>query len=128
MVVNVFVDIALSLSSPSVPLPNAHPAGPELPTTLIMIHMVLAAFILFQCVVVFFYWLGRPWSRWLLLVGCIFYLYGLVDFPLHWHRSRPGAILAIGSAALALYLIWYLHTDRVRYWFAYSQAPSTTDK
>jgi hypothetical protein len=128
MVLNVFADIALSLISPSVELANTHSSGPGLSATVIIVHVVLIAFTVFQCTVVFFYWLGRPWSRWFVLVGCLFYLTGLRYLPRQWHQSHPSAALTVGSAVLAFYLIWYIHTDVVRAWMTRPRAVYATDK
>ena len=132
MVVNIFVDVVLSLLSPTVAMPNADSNGPGLSPFVIAVHIALAVFLVVQCVVVLYYWLGRSWARWLVLVGCIFYLIGLKDLASQWHlhRSYASAGLTLGSAALAVYLIRYLHTRDVRDWLARSTiaAPTPTSK
>jgi hypothetical protein len=128
MVVNIFVDVALSLISPTVVRPNDPSHGPEISTFVIVLHIALVAFVVMQCVVVLYYWLGRSWARWFVLVGCIFYLIGLKDLSSQWHlhHSYVTAALTLGSAALAVYLIWYLHTRDVRDWFARGTATATS--
>lgn len=122
MVVNIFLDVALPFISPTVTMTNERSGGPALSTVLIALHIALAALIAFQFIVVLYYWLGRFWARWFVLVGCIYYLVGLKDLISQWHlhHSYATAGLTLGSAALALYLIWYLHTADVRDWFARS--------
>jgi hypothetical protein len=130
MVVNIFADVILSLLSPSPVAPNTGPHGPTFSSFVIVLHIALAVFVTGECVAVLYYWLGRSWARWLVLFGCIFYLVGLKDLASQWrlHHSVMNASLTIGSAALAVYLLWYLHTGEVRDWFARSMtaaAPST---
>ena len=126
MVVNIFVDVVLSLLSPTVVAPNPGSHGSAFSPFVIALHIALAAFIVMQCIAVVYYWLGRSWTRWLVLVGCIFYLVGLKDLASQWHQhSYPSAGLTVGSAILAVYLIWYLHTSDVREWFARSTIAAT---
>ena len=129
MVVNIFVDVLLSLLSSSPVAPSTGPHGPTFSSFVIVLHIALVVLVAGQCVVVLYYWLGRSWARWLVLVGCIFYLVGLKDLVSQWHlhHSVLNATLTIGSAVLAVYLLWYLHTRDVRDWFArstISAAPS----
>jgi hypothetical protein len=120
MVVNLFVDVLLSLLSPSVVVPNTGSHGPAFSSFVILLHVALVAMIVGQCVIVLCYWLGRSWARWFVLLGCVFYLIGLKDLAAQWHKhhSYLTAGLTIGSATLAVYLLWYLHTRDVRDWFA----------
>jgi hypothetical protein len=128
MVVNIFWDVLLSLLSPNVVVPNTSPHGPAFSPFVIALHIALVTFVVVQCVVVLFYWLGRSWTRWFVLVGCIFYLVGLKDLVPQWHRhhSYPDAALTLGSATLAVYLLWYLHTRDVRDWFARATIAAST--
>ena len=135
MVVNIFVDILLSLLSPTVVLPNAGSHGPTFSSWVIVLHIALVIMVVGQCVVVVYYWLGRSWARWLVVVGCLFYLIGLKDLVPQWHKhhSYLTAGLTIGSAILAVYLLWYLHTSKILGWFtrstiAVSDAPTVIDK
>lgn len=116
MVVNVICDVTLSLTAPYVHGSTISPRGPS--NALIIVHFVLFAFVLAQCVFVGFYWLGRAWARWAILVGCLFYLMGLRSVVTEWHRRHDIAALTFASAILAVYLLWYMHTERVRRWFA----------
>jgi len=139
MVINIFVDVLLTLLSPTAVLPNTGSHGPNFSSFVIAVHIAVAAFLVVQCVVVLFYWLGRSWARWFVLVGCLYYLVGLKDIVLQWqrHHSYAHLILTLGSGVLAVYLLWYLHTRDIRDWFARATieptAPpagplSTTDK
>jgi len=66
----------------------------------------------------FAFWLGRFWARWLVLAGCIFYLTGLREIPSQWRSSHFIGGLSVFAAGLALYLLFYLHTDVAKAWFA----------
>jgi len=135
MVVNIFVDVLLSLLSQSPVTPTTGTQEPILGSWVLVLHIALVVMVVAQCVVVVYYWLGRSWARWFVLAGCLFYLTGLTHLVSQWHKhhSYPTAGLTIGSAILAIYLLWYLHTSKVLGWFAgstlaASAAPSTTDK
>jgi len=121
MVVNIFADLLLSLLSSTAVVPNANSHGPTFSLYVVALHIALVAMIAVQGVVVVFYWLGRSWARWFVVVGCLFYLMGLKDLAAQWHQHHhANAGLTIGSASLAVYLLWYLHTGRILHWFARS--------
>jgi hypothetical protein len=128
MASNVVADITLSLVAPSVVMPATHTAGTAFSPIMIAVHTGLAALIILEIVTVFYYWLGRFWARWLVFVGCVFYLTGLRTLPTEWHRSHAGATLTLSSAALAIFLIWYLHKREVRIWFAQPLTAAVTNK
>ena len=128
MVVNLFVDITLSLLSPTVVSPNSLSHGPVFSLIVIFVHIALVGFVLGECVVLLYYWFGRSWARWFVLAGCIFYITGLRVLPTQLHRRSPGAALTVASAILAVYLIWYLHTRVIQDWFARATTASATKK
>ena len=86
MAVNLFVDIALSLISPTVAPSNNLSNGPVFTPLVIAVHIMLVGLVLGQCVVLLYYWFGRSWARWFVLAGCIFYLTGLRVLPTQLHR------------------------------------------
>lgn len=116
MVGNLVCDVFFALTAPYISNSAIKPTGPS--GLMIAFHVVLAAFILVEIVAIPFYWLGKAWARWAVLVGCIYYLYSLRSIVRDWHRRHDIALLGIGAAVLAVYLLWYLHTERVRAWFA----------
>ena len=95
---------------------------------MLVIHVVLVAALALACITVLYYWLGRFWARWFVLGGCIYYLTGLRYLQRQWHHTHLGAALTLGSAVLALFLIWYLHKRNVRAWFARALPEPATDK
>lgn len=109
-------DVTLSMTAPGIANTAVSPSGPT--SLMIYFHLLLAAFVLVQIASIPFYWLGKNWARWIVLIGCIRDLYGVRNIAHDWHRRHDIAMLTGGSAALALYLLWYLHTDRVREWFS----------
>jgi len=130
MAVNLFADITLSLISPTVVPSNNLTHGPVFTPVVIAVHVALVGLLVGQCVVLLYYWFGRSWARWFVLAGCIFYITGLREIMARWrqHHSVPSVALTIGSAVLAIYLLWYLHTRDVRDWFAWSTATAATKK
>src|SRR5665213_398733 len=59
MVVNIFVDVLLSLLSSSPVAPSTGPHGPTFSSFVIVLHIALVVLVAGQCVVVLYYWLGR---------------------------------------------------------------------
>jgi hypothetical protein len=116
MALTICVDVA-TVFFPSVRPAHTHALGPVSPHAALAIHTALAAFIALECTTVVFYWLGRSWARWFVLVGCIYYLTGVKDLAILWSHSRFIAIFAALDAVLALFLLWFLHWRNVRTWF-----------
>jgi hypothetical protein len=75
-------------------------------------------FIALGYAVLWFYWQGRNWARWLVLLECLQCFWN-VKYLFHRHplapRIEPAMIAS--EAILALYLIWYLNKPEVRTWF-----------
>ena len=125
MALTICVDVAHVL------VPSARPAhtqalGHVSPQVVLAIHVALTAFVALECITVIFYWLGRSWARWFVLVGCIYYLTGLKDLRFFWGRSPWVAFFAALDAVLAIFLLWYLHWRDVRTWFHQRSNPHAT--
>lgn len=116
MVANVVCDVYLSVTAPYLRGRSANPNGPS--PLMIGFHIALAGAILFQFACVFFYWLGKAWARWAILVGCLFYLISMRKVVTDWNQNHRIGLLTSGAGILSVYLLWYLHTEHVREWFA----------
>lgn len=116
MAANPVCDVTLSLTAPGISNANIRPTGPSM--TMIFVHIALVAYIIVQLAAIPFYWLGRIWARWAILVGCLYYIVSLRTLSADWHRGHDIAYLDMAAGMLAFYLLWYLHTERVREWFA----------
>ena len=118
MALNACLDIAQSF----VALPSGgrskHPSGSFFSPKIIVIHIILIGMMSFGFFTIFRYWLGSFWARWLVLAGCVYYLTGLRDIRSQWQTSHFIGVLSLCAGVLSLYLIWYLHTDRAKAWFA----------
>jgi hypothetical protein len=121
MVANVVCDIALTFTSPAVRGVTISPA--TLSTGMIIFHAALAGLVLVDFAFVAFYWLGKAWARWAVVAGCLYYLMGLRTIVTQWQHRPATAWLTIASSALALFLLVYLHTERVQTWFAFRTRP-----
>jgi hypothetical protein len=128
MVFNAFADIVISVVAPHATAPNPHSGGPVFTPVVIAVHVALITCMALGFFTVWSYWRGRPWARWLVLAGCIYYLTGIRFLPSQFHRSPFGAALTIFSVALSLFLIGYLYTLDVRIWFSQPPAASATEK
>ena len=122
MVANIVCDVILSLTAPGIRDTVVTPRGPS--QVMIYIHIALVAFLLVQFGLVFLYWLGKAWARWAVLVGCLYYLQGLRNVVREWNLRHEIAELTVAAATLSIYLLWYLHTERVRLWFALPKTES----
>jgi hypothetical protein len=64
--------------------------------------------------VLWFYWKGRNWARLLVLLTSLLALYNLRYWSL---RGIAGRIMLGAEAALAIFLLYWLNTRRVREFF-----------
>ena len=84
----------------------------------------------FACVIIFYFWKGRNWARWLVLADSVLLFFDLWGM-LRSHSRHPNLYmppvkipLAIGKVLIAGFLLWYLNTREIRAWFTHP----TTDK
>lgn len=66
-----------------------------------------------------FYWLGRNWARWLVLLASVESLWCLrfVEHPTRSANALTEPVI-VSEAILSLYLLYYLNTAPVRAWFS----------
>lgn len=115
MVFGILVGIVHSLVTP---IPSLHTSA-ALHSMLFLLARVLPyAFVAFECACVWGYWTGVEWARILVLIDCVLDLIALHRLVGLWHRSPSMAVLEIGRAFLAVFLLWYLFQPKVRAWFA----------
>jgi hypothetical protein len=75
-------------------------------------------FIAIGYLVLWFYWQGRNWARWIVLVECLQCFWNLKYIFHRNPRATPfEPVMIAAEAAIALYLVWYLNTPTVRGWF-----------
>jgi hypothetical protein len=65
-------------------------------------------------VVVWFFWKGKNWARWLVLAGSVLALCNLAWF---WSASPPQRAYLAVQALLALWMLYWLNTRAVRSFF-----------
>lgn len=68
-----------------------------------------------------FYWLGRNWARWLVLLTSLLCLWNLWGLRLKTPPSQVAPVrttMILAEAAVAVFLLWYLNTKQVRWWFS----------
>jgi hypothetical protein len=80
-------------------------------------------FITIGYAVLWFYWQGRNWARWLVMLECLQCFWN-IKYLFHRHPLAPRIepVMITSEAILALYLIWYLNTPTVRTWFQSNRA------
>lgn len=64
--------------------------------------------------VLWFYWKGRNWARWLVLLTCVLCFYNLFFIGKH---GRIADIMVLAEAGIAVFLIVWLNTRTVRAYF-----------
>jgi hypothetical protein len=75
---------------------------------------IFTTIILVGYIVLWFYWKGRNWARILVLLTSLLCLYNLY----HWnHFGLRGQIMVGAEALLAIFLLYWLNTPKVRAFF-----------
>ena len=77
---------------------------------------IIGGYFLLKLVVVYFYWKGRNWARWVVLVIESLAILGLLSRR---NPSRP-PMLELFDAALGMFIIYWLNTKNVRAYFSNS--------
>ncbi len=116
MAANICVDVYHALHTAPITVPNPDPATTT-SHVMLLVHIGLVGLLAFEAISIIGYWLGRTWGRWLIIAGSLYFLFGLKSLPRDLHRSPFVVGMDVYSAALAVYLLWYLHTAYVRTWF-----------
>jgi hypothetical protein len=71
-------------------------------------------FVFGAVLVLFFFWDGRNWARWLILIGSVLNIFSL--FTLGRASPLEGAVIVI-ETMLGIFLIFWLNTTTVRDYF-----------
>ena len=83
--------------------------------SLVFVIVVMAA----SYVVLWYFWIGRNWARWLVLLTSVLALLNLLEMPDV--NATLQAVLLV-EAALGAYLLYWLNTSAVRAFFRRSRA------
>jgi hypothetical protein len=139
MALEICVGVVLILSMPFLTIPPKRPSSLTPTEMTVLVRAMQVAFVAFQCFVVWFYWLGRPWARRVVLVASALYAGGFLIQCLgpfiylaesRRHYSTADWFMGILETILAVFLLWYLNTCEVKAWFlelsqsGYSQNPA----
>ena len=79
---------------------------------------------LISAIFVYFYWAGKNWARWVIIVVSALCILGLLAITYTWAKSPMSGMLSLAKAALAAFLLYYLNTKPVAAWFE-GKAPAT---
>jgi hypothetical protein len=81
------------------------------------------ALLVIELLVLYQFWLGQNWARWLVLLDCLIQFLNLWNEH-RWHVMHPGIYISpirlpliLCKVALAVFLLVYLNTRKVRDWF-----------
>jgi hypothetical protein len=89
------------------------------------VFVIYSIFIVIGWIVLYFFWKGRNWARWLVLatsVLCLWNLWSLRKLGLSHGRvsifnNHVRVAMVIAEAIIAIYLLYYLNTASARKWF-----------
>lgn len=109
------------------PLPALHTVASVRPVFFLLARVLPYTFAVFECACIWAYWAGVEWARILVLIDCVLQFIALHRLTGLWHRFPTMAVLEIGKALVAVFLLWYLFQPRVRAWFAGSAKETGRD-
>ena len=87
-------------------------------TTVLGAAVVGIVVVLFESVVLWFYWHGSNWSRWVVVTGCLLTFVSLRHFIIGPPVSHGRDIIIIYRVAVAAGVLAYLCTHEARSWFS----------
>jgi hypothetical protein len=70
-----------------------------------------------ECLVLWFYWRGRRWAMWLVLLGCLLTFVSLRHFIIGPPVSHARVLIIYYRMAVAVVVMIYLSTAQARSWF-----------
>jgi hypothetical protein len=85
--------------------------------TVLAAAVVGLAVSLFEAVALYFYWTGRRWARWAVLVGCLLSFVSLRHFIVGPSVSHARVVIIYYRMAVAGVVMAYLCTHGARTWF-----------
>jgi hypothetical protein len=86
------------------------PASEALGTFLILCGILITV----SFVVIWYFWQGQNWARWLVVAGSVLSLLNIAMVPA---MTRVGAAIVIGAAAFGMWLLYWLNTKPVALYF-----------
>ncbi len=123
MAIAVFLHLVAALAS-SIPirLSESH-SGPTFIFSVLATAVVGIAIVLFESIVLWFYWSGLNWARWAVFAGCLLCFVSLRHFFGGPAVSRGREIIIFYRMAIAIFIMAYLTTSAARDWFAPRSEP-----
>jgi hypothetical protein len=85
------------------------------PADLAVRFIFVTVFVLVGYVVLWFYWRGRNWARWLVMLSCLLCFWNLRGLG---HRSLVVQAMIEAEALLSAFLLYWLNTAAARTFFA----------
>ncbi len=91
----------------------------QLPNAGVLLFL-FSLFIVLGYIALRFFWKGRSWARWLVMLTCLQCLWNLkaLIHPSHLLIRRVEVPMVLLEGIIAIYLLWYLNTRPIRTWFA----------
>lgn len=119
MAVAVFLNLAAALASPWPARLNESHGLLKFTFTVIAAAIIGIAILLFESAVLWFYWRGLDWSRWIVVTGCLLCFVSLRHFIGGPAASRGHEVIIFYRMAIALITLGYLTTQPARNWFVH---------
>jgi hypothetical protein len=118
MAIAVYLHLVAALASPLPIRLNESHGLLTLLFTVLATAVVGIAIVLFESIVLWFYWSGRNWARWTVVVGCLLCFVSLRHFFGGPVVSQGREIIIFYRMAIAIFIMAYLTTSAARDWFA----------
>jgi len=81
-------------------------------------HIGFAVYAVIALVCIWFYYSGKEWARWVVMIVSVLELLGLISIAKTFAASHLSGANAIAKALLAIFLLYYLNTAPIRAWFS----------
>jgi len=109
------IGIVITFARP-LPIPANSAASPSMIATLV--HVGVIVYTLIAAICIWFYWSGKEWARWVVMIDCLLVFISLRNIGKAWGTSHLNAEITIGQVLLAIFLLYYLNTAPIRAWFS----------
>ena len=84
-------------------------------------HIAFAVYAVIALVCSWFYYSGKEWARWVVMIVSVLVLLGLINIVKTFAASHLSGADAIAKDLFAVFLLYYLNTPPIRAWFSHKE-------
>ena len=118
MAVAVFLHLVAALASPLPIGMNEEHGVIRFLMTVLAAALAGVVVVIFESVVLWYYWRGLNWARWAAVAGCLLCFVSLRHFFGGPTVSRGREVIIFYRIGIAIFIMGYLTTEPARRWFA----------